>query len=321
MYNLRSRQVTFKMPETGDQQATANGGSEDSKDKQLDDLLVTLNKMTQVMEINTKKGNSASNIPMDTFSGHPSEDAAQWLEKFDAWIAFNGWKDNADKIVSAMQLKLEGNALSWFQALPLGVKKNSGALFKGFSDHFTSLHPTWMLEQQLYERSMTTGEGLEEYITDIQRRCKRLQKTDKETVTAFIRGLPASLRLFVIQKNPKDFREAIQSARLAQESLSAFPTLETGTTTVINQTLKQQQEAIHELTKAIETMKTESAIRVNAAANGRSFMKCQLCDKAGHNAKMCRKYTVREKKNSQKDGSACYKCGKEGHFARNCTEN
>ncbi|VDI13600.1 Hypothetical predicted protein [Mytilus galloprovincialis] len=135
------------------------------------------------------------------------------------------------------------------------TKQSTSALFKGFSEQFLSLRPTWMLEQQLYERSLSSGDGLEEYITDIQRRCKKLFKTDRETVTAFIRGLPASVRLFVLQKNPKDFKEAIQSARLAQESLAAFPSFDTGSNNIIQQTLKEQQEAIQLLTKSIQEIK------------------------------------------------------------------
>ncbi|CAC5386271.1 unnamed protein product [Mytilus coruscus] len=213
------------MPGDEHKSAEASGGKPESKEPQLDELFITLNKMTHVMEINTKRGNSASNISMDTFSGHPSEDAKQWLEQCETWIVFNGWLQNVDKTVNSTEHI---------------TKQITSALFKGFSDHFLSLHPTWMLEQQLYKRSLRSGEGLEEYITDIQRRCKRLLKTDRETVTAFIRGLPSSVRLFVIQKNPKDFKEAIQSARLAQESLAAFPSFDTGSNNIIQQTLKEQ---------------------------------------------------------------------------------
>ncbi|CAG2234144.1 unnamed protein product [Mytilus edulis] len=77
-----NRQVT-EMPGDEHKSAEASGGKLETKEPQLDELLITLNKMTHVMEINTKRGNSASNIAMDTFSGHPSEDAKQWLENLD----------------------------------------------------------------------------------------------------------------------------------------------------------------------------------------------------------------------------------------------
>ncbi|CAC5391939.1 unnamed protein product [Mytilus coruscus] len=147
-------------------------------------------------------------------------------------------------------------------------------------------------------------------------------ETDRKTVTASIRGLPASVRLFVIQKNPKDFKEAIQSARLAQESLAAFPSFEAGSNNIIQQTLKEQQEAIQLLTKSIQEMKAAyDGARINSASGRNSNIKCHLCDRLGHEAKACRKYNVSENmRNSQRNG-ACYKCGKPGHFARSCTEN
>ncbi|CAC5423876.1 unnamed protein product [Mytilus coruscus] len=156
--------------------AEASGGKPDSKEPQLDELLITLNKMKHVMEINTKRGNGASNISMDTFSGHLSEDVRQWLNKFEAWIVFNGWLENVDKTVSAIQLKLEGNALSWFHTIPNITKQSSSTLFKGFLDHFSSLHPTWMLEQQLYERSLSSEQ--QETIQLLTKSIQEMKATD-----------------------------------------------------------------------------------------------------------------------------------------------
>ncbi|CAC5360785.1 unnamed protein product [Mytilus coruscus] len=163
---------------------------------------------------------------------HPSEDARQWLEKFEAWIVFNRWLENVDKTVSTMQLKLEGNALSWFQTLPNITKKSSGALFKG----------SFLISSSDMDARGTTLRTLIKF---------------RETMTEFNRGLPASSRVLVIQKNPKDFKEAIQSAILAQESLAAFPTLDTGSNNIIHETLKEQ-EAIQLLTKSIQEMRLDS---------------------------------------------------------------
>lgn len=322
MYNLRSRTVTkSNMPETGDK---GTGPEAAAKEEQnLDELLVTLNRMTQVMEISSKRGNNSSSIPMESFCGNPCDDANQWIEKFEAWIGFNGWKDNNDKIISAMQLKLDGNALSWFKSVPTTTKRNSGQLFQQFRDHFGSIHPTWILEQQLYDRCMVPGENLEDYIIDIQRRCRRLNKTDGDTVIAFIRGLNASIRLFVIQKNPRTLQEAIQAARLAQESMTAFPNMmKDNTSAELKETLKLQQETITKLQQSIDDMQK---VRVNAASGRKpDQIKCQLCGGNGHDAKVCRKFDVREKGNSQsgvRRQIQCWECKGYGHIARDCPGN
>ena len=104
-----------------------------------------------------------------------------------------------------MRLNLEGSALSWFHALPHPVSRDKGKLITTFKEHFGQLHPKWMLEQQLYDRCMSTSENLESYITDIESRCARLNKSNTEMTTVFIRGLSPALRMFVIQQNPLSF--------------------------------------------------------------------------------------------------------------------
>ena len=185
----------------------------------------------------------------------PTDDANLWLDKFEAWVAFHGLAKDNIKIASAMRLKLDGCGLFLFNSLPDETKKNAGDLLKKFRDHFKGLHPTWMLEQQLYERIMLNSETLENYISDIEKRCQRLQKTDRETTTAFIRGLPSSIRMFVIQRDPKFFKDAVQSARLAQESLVGFsPMHESGASNAVLTKLSAQEKAINELKDSISTL-------------------------------------------------------------------
>ena len=102
----------------------------------------------------------------------------------------------------------------WFNGLSKSVKPNSDQLFTKFKEHFSGLHPTWMLKQHLYELFMLPSESLEVDISAIEKRCSRLCKTDRETTTAFIRGLPGSLHVFVIQRDPKYFKDAVQSVEV-----------------------------------------------------------------------------------------------------------
>ncbi|CAC5405550.1 unnamed protein product [Mytilus coruscus] len=102
---------------------------------------------------------STPRFSIDSFAGLLTEDANLWLDKFDAWIAFHGWNKENEKIASAMRLKLEGGALSWFNGLRISEKRKSDQLFKKFKDHFSGHHPTWMLEQHLYERCMLPSQS------------------------------------------------------------------------------------------------------------------------------------------------------------------
>ncbi|CAC5391269.1 unnamed protein product [Mytilus coruscus] len=216
-------------------------------------LMNNISQMAKTFHHGSKS--STPGFSIDSFAGLPTEDANLWLDKFDAWIAFHGWNKENEKIASTMRLKLEGGALSWFNGLPNSVKRNSDQLFTKFKDHFSGLHPTWMLEQHLYERCMLPSESLEVYISDIEKRCSRLCKTDRETTTAFIRGLPGSLRVFVIQRDPKYFKNAVQSARLAQESMAGLTsTFEYGASNSVLNKLSDQEKAIKDLKDTISAI-------------------------------------------------------------------
>ncbi|CAC5414150.1 unnamed protein product [Mytilus coruscus] len=130
-------------------------------------LMNNISQMAKTFQHGSKS--STPGFSIDSFAGLPTEDANLWLDKFDAWIAFHGWNKENEKIASAMRLKLEGGALSWFNGLPNSVKRNSDQLFTKFKELFSGLHPTWMLEQHLYERCMLPSESLEVYISDIEK--------------------------------------------------------------------------------------------------------------------------------------------------------
>ena len=66
-------------------------------------------------------------------------------------------------------------------------------------------------------------ENIEIFIMDIDRRCYILAKSEKEKNAALMRGLHPTIRMFVIQQNPKTWIEAVHAARLSADSISAIP--------------------------------------------------------------------------------------------------
>ncbi|CAG2216090.1 unnamed protein product [Mytilus edulis] len=72
------------------------------------------------------------------------------------------------------------------------------------NNHFSGLHPTWMLEQHLYERCMLPSESLKSTLVTL-RNGVAVCANRQETTTAFIRGLPGSLRVFVDSKGTQHF--------------------------------------------------------------------------------------------------------------------
>ena len=128
------------------------------------------------------------NLNIETFYGLPSEDARTWIQRFQAWCEIQRIHD--DNFGSAMLLQLQGPALIWFNNLAPQLTRHKQRLIHEFMNHFIESQPNnWLLEQQLYERVMQPGENIETYIVDIEAKCTRLNKTDTEMKSAFIRGL------------------------------------------------------------------------------------------------------------------------------------
>lgn len=151
--------------------------------------------------------------------GLPNKDAGSWCTQFTAWLALNGWTDQPAKVVNGLHLLLLPPASSWFDQLDRKISGDVPKLHQVFKDRFVLNQPSWLLEQQLWARTMQPTEGLDSYVNAVDDPCARLGKTEADKVTCFVRSLLPSLCTYVIQQSPKNFSEAVQSARLAYESV------------------------------------------------------------------------------------------------------
>ena len=148
---------------------------------------------------------ASSNLSLkpDPFTGLPSQDAASWYVKFQAWLALNEWTDKPNKVANELHFLLLPPASTWFDELNPAIKGDVKRLDTAFSDRFVKDQPCWVLEQQLWSRVMEPTEGLDSYITPIDSLCARLQKSDADRKMCFVRGLTPALHPFVMRENPK----------------------------------------------------------------------------------------------------------------------
>ena len=197
-----------------------NSSASDSEVSMSETVLLTnLAKQLKDLEVSIKsKGKHVSSLVPQPFSGLSTEDHINWLRQFKAWLLFEHKHKEAADIVSAFQLLLKGTAASWFNSLPLHILEDADAIFREFEEYFAKLQPKLILEQQLWERSMSRYETLDSYIADIDALCSRLNKNEADKITIFIRGLLPELRSLVIPQRPTDWLSCIQAALTAVQA-------------------------------------------------------------------------------------------------------
>ncbi len=268
------------------------------------------------------------NLKPSSFTGDVSEDPELWLEKFEAWRQLSRLSDSDTPHV--FRLMLDGRAVQWYKSLTEGDRKSRKTLYEKFLTHFKSAQQPWIWEKKLFERVMGEGENLENYITDIEQKCSKLDKPDPEKMRVFVRGLLPHLRTFVIQQQPKTCQEAIQAARIASESIAyggdpfAKPESQAGSAMdTLQKQVNKQEQTMSYMLDILLSMKTKdtTSLPVNVISSGNSYLDvsstvCQLCYEQGHSARACPGFM---KKPMSK--IICRKCKQPGHFESSCSLN
>lgn len=255
----------------------------------------------------------------DKIESSLTESPSTWLSKFKSWITVNKI-DDLETIKHSFRLLMPDNELSWFDSLTITTRDD---IFDSFVDYFQSKQPHWIIEQSLWNKTMKQGENLETYISDIQTLSLRLGKSDKETMAAFVRGLPPYMRMNVVQRDPKTFQEASQYARVCQEALNFGQPISVSDD--IKAIVDRQQKTIDVLTNIVSTMNAPNTNQPEKCAAGQSNSPrviCQFCEKPNHTAKDC--WQLKKKTpnitnlNQPRSSPNCDFCGLRNHRTRDC---
>ncbi|PIK61672.1 hypothetical protein BSL78_01376 [Apostichopus japonicus] len=200
-----------------------------------------------------------------------------------------------EQIAEAMNMLLVWSANIWLNSLSPVTKQDPDLLYASFESHFSSIYPKWLQEYQLWDRKMEPGERWI-HLFCVERRCSRLKKVDKERTAALVRGLTPPLRMFVIQRNPKTWEDAVSAARLATEAHSIKNATVSAATTRhsdqydqktdnLAQQLYEQRKEIQDLTTKVSAMSstqlsTQQISPLDKVFSGRSYRPAMLfCSK------------------------------------------
>jgi len=166
-------------------------------------------------------------------------------------------------------------------------------------------------EEQLISRKQHTGETLDAYTYDIKSMCHRLEKSARDTVAAFVRGLLPNIQGQVAVLQPATIEDAEKIARTAS-------TYARGTASVTNVEGDAYRTLTDTLGQLIEEIRTERR-RPEREHGYPTFAGTQEHRPSfgrGPGRGFDRKYQVSP--GHYKGDITCHRCLKKGHIARNC---
>ena len=152
----------------------------------------------------------ATEIQPPKFSGAESEDFTEWLERFDRCARHNQW--NEMKVVSALPLYLTDWALTVYNSLPQETKDNAVLVSQALTTHYDSTERKWRKQDMRFGLRQT--DSLDEFINKLNKLTTQLAIQEDVKFRLFINGLKPRLKGALKIRQPRNYEEAVNYARL-----------------------------------------------------------------------------------------------------------
>lgn len=230
----------------------------------------------------------------DSYDG--SEDWDEYVVYFEQLAELNGW--NKPTMAMMLGLSLRGSARTVLTGLSLAERREYKLLKTTLAQNFSPPQKVHLYMAELKARRRKSNESLAELGRDIARLTRlaypRADPATRETIgiNAFLDSLPGpsiEIRLHVTKSHPMTLQEAVACAMEVDVILeSQEPKSKRTNVRMVGADdgqldLQQLTKAIQDLKKKMDTVKTEKS-----------------------------------KPKKSKSEITCYKCGKKGHFKREC---
>ena len=218
-----------------------------------------------------------------TFGGTISENARDWIKKFDNYTKLNKIAES-DKLIMFESLLVK-SAICWYTNLEEDDKNTWTVLKKKFEDTYFNSN-SWVNSQRIENRRLKPGENCASYINDLIELAQLTGLSDSELNKAILRGLPSNLRHQVVAHNPQTINETVQRVLLTESMINeaASDTMCTMDDRVINNKIdnfmSKFTSSLNEIEKSLSDFKrsTEQTLQTQ---------KCATCGRLNHTTDNC----------------------------------
>ena len=251
------------------------------------------------------------NINIENLSGAEDEwlEMEDWFENFERIGNSNGWTNE----VKALKLPcyLKDTALLVWQNQSTTAKDNYVESKKNI---INKLKPDESMEQLFFSKKQKSSESVIEFGLGLEKLAKRIfpgQNKEKELVNVYWKGLLPSVRKLTLTASPTKLKDAIEIAKRAEQFYKEQDKL-------TQKAQEKESPKVNSVESRRNTRPSRSSSRDRSGSGGRrqhSPVKgnaCYRCGKEGHIARNCRDRSPTPRR------TECFKCGKRGHVAKNC---
>ncbi len=135
-----------------------------------------------------------------------------WLQQFKSLAAR---ENRTAKMAEDFPLFLADIALQWYQTIPENQRKNFTEIETAFKDRFCpSDEVTFAQMQEFQNKKWEQTECFETYFDQMKSLGIHLKRSEMDVVLAVIQNLPDAIKTFILQKEPKTYKDLSSHVRL-----------------------------------------------------------------------------------------------------------
>ena len=205
-----------------------------------------------------------ADINPPSFSGTALENGEMWMRHFTNFCEFKAHNDA--KALSLFKVLMVGSAATWLDSLEEATRNDWDALKAAFlTRYMTADFLKYKSARELFN-SKQGERSTDDYCAHMQKLAKQVGADDQMLRFAVLNGLRSDIAHYVTQKQPTDWKQLLEAARVGEMCSATQPQSDS----VVTAQLAVMQDQLRQLTTRIDTPTVAQVTEINDNALPRS---------------------------------------------------